>query len=58
MLFELLCGEVFKPFVILSKILLPIISPISCAVFWIALFEAALIVSVVVFLAVSGGFWL
>ena len=43
--------------VILSAILLPIKSPVASAVFWIALFEALFIASVVDFLALSRIFW-
>ena len=39
--------------VILSAILLPIKSPVASAVFWIALFEAVFIASVVDFLVLS-----
>ena len=45
--------DIFEKFVILSPILLPIKSPVASAVFWIALFEAVFIGSVVDFLAVS-----
>ena len=44
--------------VILSAILLPIKSAVASAVFWIALFEAIFIASVVYFFAVSIIFWL
>ena len=43
--------------VILSAILLPIKSPVASAVFWIALFDAVFIASVVDFLALSRRFW-
>ena len=43
---ELLCGEVFETFVILSAILLPIKSLVASAVFRIALFDAVLSASV------------
>ena len=39
----------FETFVILSAILLPVKSPVASAVFWIALFEAVFIASVVDF---------
>ena len=51
-------GDFFETLVILSAILLPIRSPVASAVFWIALFEAVFIVSVVDFLALSRSFWL
>ena len=44
--------------IILSAIWLPIKSPVAWAVFWIALFEAVFITSVVDFLALSRRFWL
>ena len=50
-------SDFFETLVILSAILLPIKSPIASAVFWIALFQAVFIVSVVDFLAVSKRFW-
>ena len=43
--------DFFETLVILSAILLPIKSPVASAVFWIALFDAVLIASVVDFLA-------
>ena len=43
--------------VYLPAILLPIKSPVASAVFWIALFEAVFIASVVDFLALSRRFW-
>ena len=43
----------FQIFIILSAILLPIKSPVASATFWIALFEAVFIASIVDFLAVS-----
>ena len=46
----------FETLVILSVILLPIKSPVASAVFWIALFEAVFIASVVDFLALSRSF--
>ena len=56
---ELFCGEVLSNFiVILLAILFPIKSPVASAVFWIALFEAVLRVSVVDCLAWSKSFWL
>ena len=48
---KLLCGEVFKTFVILFAILLPIKSPVASAFFLIALFEAVLNASVADYLA-------
>ena len=39
----------FETLVILSEILLPIKSPVASAVFWIALFEAVFVASVVDF---------
>ena len=48
----------FERFVILSAILLPIKSLVASAIFWIALFEAVFIPSVVDFLALSKIFWL
>ena len=50
-------SDFFETLVILSAILLPIKSPVASAVFWIALFQAVFIVSVVDFLAVSKRFW-
>ena len=47
----------FETLVLLSAILLPIKSPVVSAVFWIALFEAVFIASVVDFLALSRSFW-
>ena len=41
--------DFFEALVILSAILLPIKSPVASAVFWIALFDAAFIASVVDF---------
>ena len=41
--------DFFETLVILSAILLPIKSPVASAVFWIALFEAVFIASVVDF---------
>ena len=49
-------GDFFETLVILSAIWLPIKSPVAFAVFWIALFEAAFIASVVDFLALSRSF--
>ena len=58
---SLLCNSLadffFETLVILSAILLPIKSPVASAVFWIALFDAVFIASVVVFLALSRIFW-
>ena len=52
-IFEAFCGwisfEDFEILVILSAILLPIRSPVASEVFWIALFEAVFIASVVAF---------
>ena len=39
--------DIFETLVILSAILLPIKSPVASAVFWITLFEAVFIASVV-----------
>ena len=50
--------DFFEEFVILSTILFPIKSPVAFSVFWISLFEAAFIASVVDFLALSRTFWL
>ena len=50
-------SDFFETLVILSAILLPIKSPVASAIFWIALFQAVFIVSVVDFLAVSKRFW-
>ena len=44
-------ADFFETLVILSAILLPIRSPVASAVFWIALFDAVFIASVVDFLA-------
>ena len=49
--------DFFETLVILSAILLPIKSPVASAVFWITLFEAVFIASVVYFFALSRGFW-
>ena len=46
-------GVFFEILVILSAILLPIKSPVVSVVFWITLYEAVFIASVVEFLAVS-----
>ena len=43
--------------VILPAILLPIKSPVASAAFWIALFDAVFIASVVDFLALSRSIW-
>ena len=43
--------------VILSAILLPVKSPVVSAVFWIAVYDAVFIASVVAFLALSISFW-
>ena len=50
-------ADFFETLVILSAILLPIKSPVAFAVFWIALFDAVFIASVVGFLALSRSFW-
>ena len=50
--------DFLETLVILSAILLPIKSPVASAVFWIVLFEAVFIASVVDFLALSRSFWL
>ena len=47
-----------ETFVILSAILLRIKTPVACAIFSIAFFEAVFIVSVVDFLALSRSFYL
>ena len=49
--------DVFEKLIISSSILLPIKSPVASAVFWIFLFEAVFIASVVDFFAPSRGFW-
>ena len=49
--------DFFETIVTLSAILLPIKSHVASAVFWIALFEAAFIASVVDLLALSRSFW-
>ena len=49
--------DFFEVIVTSSAILLPIKSPVASAVFWIALFEAVIIASVVDFLALSRNFW-
>ena len=51
-------ADFFGTLVILSAVLLPIESPVASAVFWIALFDALFIASVVDFLALSISFWL
>ena len=55
---ELLCGKFLETFVILSKTLLPIKSPVASTAFRIALFEAVVSTSVVYFLPSSRSFWL
>ena len=50
---ELLFGEVFTTYVILIATLLPIISPVSSAIFRIALFEVVLSASLAIFVARS-----
>ena len=50
--------EYFEAHVILFVILLPIKSPVAYAVFWIPLFEAVFIASVVDFIVLSRSFWL
>ena len=52
----LLLEGFFETIVILSAILLPIKSQVASAVFWIALFEAVFMASVVDFLALSRSF--
>ena len=47
----------FETLVILSAILLPIKSQVASAFFWIALFDAVFVASVVEFLALSRSFW-
>ena len=47
----------FEALVILSTILLPIKSTVASAVFWIGLFDAVFITSVVDFLVPSRNFW-
>ena len=47
----------FETLVILSAISLPIKSSVVSAIFWIALFEAVFIASVVDFLALSRSYW-
>ena len=46
----------FETLVILSEILLPIKSPVTSAVFWIARFDAVFIAAVADFLALSRSF--
>ena len=53
----LLLDGFIEIFVILLAILLAIKSPVASAVFWIALFEAVFIGSVVDFLALLRSFW-
>ena len=48
----------FETLAILWAILLPIKSPVASPVFWIALFEAVFVASVVDFLGLSRSFWL
>ena len=55
--FECSVEDFFETLVILSAILLPIKSSVASAAFWIALFEAVFIASVVDFLALSRSFW-
>ena len=43
---ELFCSQVLEAFVILLAILLPVISPVASAIFWIALFAVVLSASV------------
>ena len=50
--------DFFETLIILSAILLPIKSSVASAIFWIALFDAVFIASVVDYLAISGSFWL
>ena len=56
--FELFCGKVFKKFVVLWVILLPIKSPVPSADFWIAYFETILSASVSDSSVWSRRFWL
>ena len=56
LLLLILLLEFLETLVILSAILLPINSPVASAVFWIALFDAVFIASVVDFLALSRSF--
>ena len=53
----LLLEGFFETLVILLAILLPIKSPVASAAFWIALFEAVFIASVVDLLSLSRSFW-
>ena len=55
---ELFFGEGLKTFVILSSNLLPIKSPVSSALFWIAFFKGVCSASVADCLAWSRRFWL
>ena len=48
--------DIFETLVISSAILLPIKSQVASAVFWIALFDAVFVASVVDFLALSRSF--
>ena len=57
LLLLLLLKGFFKTLVILSAILLPIKSPVASAVFWITLFDAVSMTSVVDFVALSRSFW-
>ena len=50
-------ADFFDMLVVLSAILLLIKSPVPSAVFWIALFDAVSIASVVDFLVLSRSFW-
>ena len=56
--FRLFYDKVFKIFVILSAILLPIKSGVPSTVLWIALFEAVLSASATDYFAWSRHFWL
>ena len=55
--FERSSFDNFETLVILSAILLPIKPPVDYAVFWVAVFEAIFIASVVDFLGISRSFW-
>ena len=55
---SLFCGFLYflETLVILSAVLLPIKSPVACAGFWIAHFEAVFVASVVDFFVLSRSF--
>ena len=57
LLLLLLLEGFFETLFILWAILQPIKSPVASAVFWIALFDAVFMASVVDFLALSRSFW-